>query len=90
MRRPHNDDVGQETLGEALERTRGKRGHSQKAAAEEMGTSQANVARWEDGVEPRGEHAKMLMKYLDVDFNALGSLRLMTAVRRGENRTRPR
>lgn len=90
MRRPHNDDVGQETLGEALERTRGERGHTQKAAAKAMGTSQPNVQRWEAGVEPKGEHAEMLMEYLDVDFNVLGSLRLRTAVRQAQNRTRPR
>jgi transcriptional regulator with XRE-family HTH domain len=81
MRTPHDDDMGR-TLGERLLRVRESKSHSQVAAAKSMGTSQGNVSRWEnDTSEPDGEHAPMLMEYLNVDVDELGALRIWTALR---------
>lgn len=88
MHPPHTDDMGQ-TLGQVLEAARARHKDTQQNAADRMGTSQGNVHRWEaDLAEPKAEHFEVLMRYLEVDLNTLGALRVRTALYRAQSRIR--
>ena len=70
MRTAHDPSMG---LSHALREERVRRGHSQAQAADEIGTSQPNVGRWESGQSiPDPPWYEPLMRYLSVDRATLG------------------
>jgi transcriptional regulator with XRE-family HTH domain len=89
MRDGHSVEM-EETLGEAMRRVRAANGNqSQQSLADQLGTSQPNIQRWEDGTGPtEREFIEALMSYLNVSFNDLSALIVRGSLEKKERRRR--
>ena len=76
------------TLGEALIRRAGERGHDILAAARALDTSRGNVWQWSfDRCDPCPENFLTLMDYLGLTDDELGGLIVRSQLRRFRNRS---